>query len=80
MTTVVPLAGRVRPETVITPSVQIGGVGLPVLFSGLVPGYPGLYVLNVSVPGSTPQGLSVPLSITSNGFTYSQNVRVVQQN
>jgi uncharacterized protein (TIGR03437 family) len=50
-----------------------------VLFSGLVPGYVGLYVLNVSVPSSTPQGLSVPLTISAGGFSYSQNVRVVQQ-
>jgi uncharacterized protein (TIGR03437 family) len=65
--------------TVVTPSVQIGGAGCPVFFSGLVPGYVGLYVINVSVPSSTPQGLSVPLTITQGGFVYSQNVRVVQQ-
>jgi uncharacterized protein (TIGR03437 family) len=66
-------------ETVITPSVQIGGSNCPVLFSGLVPGYVGLYVINASVPDSTPQGLSVPLTITSGTLTYSQNVRVVQK-
>jgi hypothetical protein len=39
-----------------------------------------LYVLNVSVPGSTPQGLSVPLTISQGDIvSYSQNVRVVQQ-
>ena len=65
--------------TVVQPSVQIGGAGCPVFFSGLVPGYVGLYVINVSVPSSTPQGLSVPLTITQGGFVYSQNVRVVQQ-
>jgi len=67
--------------TVVTPTVEIGGLGAPVLFSGLVPGYVGLYVLNVSVPSSTPQGLSVPLTISEGGvISYSQNVRVVQQN
>jgi uncharacterized protein (TIGR03437 family) len=65
--------------TVVQPSVAIGGAGCPVFFSGLVPGYVGLYVINVSVPSSTPQGLSVPLTITQGGFVYSQNVRVVQQ-
>jgi uncharacterized protein (TIGR03437 family) len=65
--------------TVVNPLVEIGGSGAPVLFSGLVPGYVGLYVLNVSVPSSTPQGLSVPLMITQGGITYTQNVRVVQQ-
>jgi uncharacterized protein (TIGR03437 family) len=67
-------------STVITPTVQIGGQEAPVLFAGLVPGYVGLYVLNVSVPGSTPQGLSVPLTISQAGVvSFSQNVRVVQQ-
>jgi uncharacterized protein (TIGR03437 family) len=65
--------------TLIDPTVQIGGVGVDVLFSGLVPGYEGLYVLNVRIPSSAPQGLSVPLTISVDGFTYSQNVRVVQQ-
>ena len=65
--------------TLVNPSVDIGGSGCPVLFSGLVPGYVGLYVLNVSVPSSTPQGLSVPLTISESGFSYKQNVRVVQQ-
>jgi uncharacterized protein (TIGR03437 family) len=65
--------------TVVNPKVEIGNMGAPVLFSGLVPGYVGLYVLNISVPSSTPQGLSVPLTITQGGITYTQNVRVVQQ-
>jgi len=65
--------------TLIKPIVKIGGVEANVLFSGLVPGYVGWYVVNVSVSSSTPQGLSVPLTITQGGFTYSQNVRVVQQ-
>ncbi len=73
--------GAISPlsTTLTDPSVHIGGSGAPVLFSGLVPGYVGLYVLNVSVPSSTPEGLSVPLTITAGGYTYSQNVRVVQQ-
>jgi uncharacterized protein (TIGR03437 family) len=65
--------------TLINPTVQIGGVDAQVLFSGLVPGYVGLYVLNISVSSSTPQGLSVPLTITLGDATYSLNVRVVQK-
>jgi uncharacterized protein (TIGR03437 family) len=74
-------AGLLDPlsATVVTPVVQIGGVTAPVLFSGLVPGVPGAYVLNVSVSGSTPQGLGVPLTITVNNITFTQNVRVVQK-
>jgi len=74
-------AGLVDPlsRTLVDPTVEIGGVGAGILFSGLVPGYPGWYVLNVSVSNSTPQGLSVPLTITENGLIYSQSVRVVQK-
>jgi uncharacterized protein (TIGR03437 family) len=64
---------------VIDPVVKIGGVDADVLFSGLVPGMPGAYVINVSVSNSTPQGLSVPLTITQNDFIFSVNVRVVQK-
>ena len=74
-------AGLTNPlsTTIINPDVQIGGVEAAVLFSGLVPGMPGAYVINVSVSGSTPEGLSVPLTITQNGFTFTENVRVVQK-
>jgi len=74
-------AGQANPlsTTLINPVVEIGGINAPVLFSGLVPGYPGMYVLNVSVPDSTPQGLSVPLTISENGIIFSENVRVVQK-
>jgi uncharacterized protein (TIGR03437 family) len=74
-------AGLVEPlsRTVLDPVVKIGGVDAVVLFSGLVPGMPGAYVINVGVSNSTPQGLSVPLTITQYGITYSQNIRVVQK-
>ena len=65
--------------TVVDPVVKIGGIEATVLFSGLVPGMPGAYMINVSVSNSTPQGLSVPLTVTQNDFTYTQNVRVVQK-
>lgn len=74
-------AGLVDPlsTTVVNPVVKIGGVDADVLFSGLVPGMPGAYVINVSVSNSTPQGLSVPLTITQGDITVTENVRVVQK-
>jgi uncharacterized protein (TIGR03437 family) len=75
----VPAPASPLSSTTTTPTVDIGGSGAPVLFSGLVPGYVGLYVLTVGVPSSTPEGLSVPLTISQGGVIYSQNVRVVQQ-
>ena len=64
--------------TIDAPQVNIGGVGLPVLFSGLTPGQVGLYQLNVSVPGNTPKGLGIPLTIVQGGITTTVNVRVVE--
>lgn len=64
--------------TVTAPQVNIGGVGLPVLYSGLTPGQVGLYQLNVSVPANTPKGLGIPLNIVQGGITTTVNVRVVE--
>jgi uncharacterized protein (TIGR03437 family) len=60
------------------PEVTLGGMGLPVLFSGLTPGQVGLYQLNLSVPGNAPKGLTVPLTIKHLGGTVTVNVRVVE--
>jgi uncharacterized protein (TIGR03437 family) len=64
--------------TVIQPEANIGGVGMPILFSGLAPGQVGLYQLNVTVPGNAPKGLGIPLNIVANGVTHSVTVRVVE--
>jgi uncharacterized protein (TIGR03437 family) len=84
MGTVSPLVENGRPApfdplayTIQQPDVNIGGVGLPVLFSGLAPGQVGLYQINVSVPSNTPKGLSLPLTITQGTQTSTVNVRVV---
>ena len=50
--------------TLTQPTVTLGGVNLPVLFSGLAPGMVGVDQLNVSVPFTVPVGMSVPLVIT----------------
>ena len=51
-------------KTVATPTVTIGGVNAPVSFSGLAPGFAGLYQINVTVPsnigiGAQPVTLSI---------------------
>lgn len=63
--------------TLATPQVTLGGVNLPVLFSGLVPGQVGVYQINASVPYWTPTGMSVPLTISSGGQSTTLMLRVV---
>src|SRR2546428_5368779 len=43
-------------KTIVTPTVAIGGTAANVRYSGLAPGYLGLYQLNVLVPQGLPAG------------------------
>ena len=54
-------------DTIATPSVTIGGVPAGVTFSGLAPGFVGLYQVNVEVPASAPTGDAVPVVLTISG-------------
>jgi uncharacterized protein (TIGR03437 family) len=51
-------------KTPSTPIVTIGGVSATVSFSGLAPGFVGLYQVNALVPAGSAKGSSVPVSIT----------------
>jgi uncharacterized protein (TIGR03437 family) len=59
------------------PQVTLGGAGLQVLYAGLAPGEVGVYQINVKIPSSVPQGLSIPLTISQAGASTTINVRVV---
>ncbi|HUA19896.1 MAG TPA: hypothetical protein VMB25_14195 [Bryobacteraceae bacterium] len=59
------------------PAITLGGVDLPLLYSGLAPGLVGVDQINVSVPFNVPTGTSVPLVITQGTLSYSTAVRVV---
>lgn len=63
--------------TLTQPTVTLGGVELPVLFSGLAPGLVGVDQINVSVPFTVPDGMSVPLVITQGSVSTSIPERVV---
>jgi uncharacterized protein (TIGR03437 family) len=53
-------------------AVLIGGVPTSASFSGLAPGFVGLYQVNVQVPSNSPTGPAVPLAISIGGKTSNQ--------
>ena len=56
-------------KTIETPVVTIGDVPTTVLFSGIAPGFAGLYQINVQVPQGVPSGDQVSVKIlTANGL------------
>jgi len=54
-------------RTVQTPTVNINGVSATIGFSGLAPGFVGLYQVNATVPPGTPAGAAVFVTLTING-------------
>jgi uncharacterized protein (TIGR03437 family) len=50
--------------TTATPAVSIGGKPAKVQFSGLAPGFVGVWQLNVAIPDDAPTGNTVPLAVT----------------
>ncbi len=60
--------------TTVTPVVYLGSTPLTPVFSGLAPGFMGLYQVNVLVPAGLTPG-SLPVVIAS-GQTYSNEVRI----
>jgi uncharacterized protein (TIGR03437 family) len=64
-----PASGAAAPSaplaaTTTTPVVSIGGVNATVSFSGLAPGFVGLYQINALVPAAAPTGDTVQVRVT----------------
>jgi uncharacterized protein (TIGR03437 family) len=55
--------------TIAQPAVMVGGVSAKVLFSGLTPGWSGLYFINLEVPKSAPTGSGVSVTVTMGPWT-----------
>jgi uncharacterized protein (TIGR03437 family) len=65
-----PLGGNPLYRTVVLPEVTIGGMAAEVAFSGLAPGFAGLYQINATVPLDAPAGDAVPVRVsTANGLS-----------
>jgi uncharacterized protein (TIGR03437 family) len=73
-----PADGSVLYETPTTPVVTIGGVPAKVLFSGLAPGYPGEYQVDVTVPTGVASGDNVPVVLTILGASDSSTTISIQ--
>lgn len=58
-----PPSGPPYSQTIQTPTVIIGGVPATVLYSGLAPGFVGLYQVNVQVPAKGLADVTVPVSV-----------------
>ena len=56
--------------TLIQPTVTLGGLNLPLVYSGLAPGQVGVYQIQAIVPfRGVPLGFNVPLTITQGSET-----------
>jgi len=72
-----PAPGNPLSNTLTATTVTLGGMNLPVIYAGLAPGEVGVYQINVSVPGGTPTGISMPLTINQGAGTVTVSMRVI---
>jgi uncharacterized protein (TIGR03437 family) len=63
--------------TLATPLVSVGGVAARVDFSGLAPGYAGLYQINLTIPADAPTGTQ-PLVVSVNGVAANTELLPIQ--
>lgn len=59
-----------------TPTVSVGGVNAVVTYSGLAPGFVGVYQVNVQLPEGVASGSAVPVVITISGAPASNTVTI----
>ena len=63
--------------TTVTPVVYLGATAVTPSYSGLAPGFPGLYQVDVRIPAGLPSG-TLPVVMTS-GAAYSNQVNIAVQ-
>jgi uncharacterized protein (TIGR03437 family) len=64
--------------TLVPPIVTLSNATLPVHYSGLAPGFVGVYQINVGVPIHPETGFGLPLTISQGGVKTTMQVRVVR--
>ena len=64
-----PASGTPLVTTNVQPTVTIGGQPATVQFSGMAPGYVGLWQINAQIPQTVTPGNAVPLVVTAGGAT-----------
>lgn len=75
--TVAPAGGNPLYATTAVPTVTVGGQNATVLFSGIAPGYAGLYQVDIQIPANAPVGDDVPLTISMAGNNDTATVALV---
>ena len=70
-----PANGSVLYKTVETPIVMLGNLPATVVYSGLAPGYPGLYQVDFQVPAGI-SGDDVPLVLSMGGKSDSRTIAI----
>jgi uncharacterized protein (TIGR03437 family) len=67
------------PSTGVPPNVFLQGRQIPVQFTGLAPGFAGLWQVNAVLPNDAPTGPSIPLSIVSGGTSNTITIGIAQR-
>ena len=73
-----PASGNPLVFTKVQPTVMIGGVQAQVQFSGMAPGYVGLWQINAVIPANITPGPAVPVTISAGGVTSNTATIAVQ--
>ncbi len=80
--TVIPVGAApdvgVLARTTTTPTVLVNNVPSPILFSGMSPGYPGVYQVNIRVP-QVAAGNALPFQIQMGGVTSTDTANIAVQ-
>lgn len=73
-----PASSNPLSTTLVTPTVTIGGIAATVNFSGLAPGFVGLYQVDVQVPENAPTSDVTPVTLAIGGVSLNTVTMAVQ--